>query len=244
MGSQAAIQFEHMKIVIFFTFLQSFFLVIVAQENESTLTINTINDDSAKLSRRAFMYREFTAGKVIFKDDSTAEAPMNYSLLSGKILFINPKGDTLEFAHPEIFNQVILGIDTFYYFDKMYLKKISHYPVNNLAISKTLKLIGREKKGAYGTYSGVSSTNSNTTFTNDDQVTTYIIIDENAVYKFSNDYFITDRFNNFFPANKKGFNRVFFSYEIEIKNYLGVHSINFDKQADLQQLLKYIQNLK
>lgn len=37
---------------------------------------------------------------------------------------------------------------------------------------------GREKKGAFGTYSPVSAENLNTAFTNDDEVTAYLGVDE------------------------------------------------------------------
>lgn len=232
-----------MKLVLLYTFLQIIFLVVGAQENISTMTINTLNNESGKLISRSFKYEAFEPGKVIFKDASTAEGKLNYSLLSGKMLFLHPKGDSLELAHPETFKHVIVGIDTFYFYENKYLELITHYPVNNLAINQTITMIGKEKKGAYGTYSGVSASNSNTTYTNDDQITIYLNIDENAVYKFNNAYFITDKYNNFIPADKKGFYKVFFVHEQEVRNFLKDHPVNFNNLEDLKDLLNYAKSL-
>ncbi len=45
-----------------------------------------------------FYYPQFTSGKVFFKDGAKAAAKMNYNRLSDQMLFIGPKGDTLELA--------------------------------------------------------------------------------------------------------------------------------------------------
>lgn len=207
------------------------------------MVVNTINDEATKLTATLYKYKNYIDGKIIYDDNATAEAKMNFNQLSGKMLFISPEGDTLEFAKPEIFSMIIAGVDTFYYFEKKYLEKVTHYDAYNLAVNRTLKMIGREKKGAYGTYSGVSSVNSDITFTNDDQITNAIMVDENVVFKFSNSYYISDKFNNFFPANKKNFIKIFFAHEKELKSFLDLKHINFGNKTDLIHLLDYAQSL-
>ncbi|MEI9809631.1 MAG: hypothetical protein WDO16_18195 [Bacteroidota bacterium] len=168
---------------------------------------------------------------------------MNYQRIYGQILFISPKNDTMALANPETFSSIILGADTFYFSDKNYLRKITHYPAHNLLLKQTIKFIGKEKAGPYGSYSPVSSSNSNSTVTTDDQITQSIALNENQVYKFTNDFFISDAFNNFFKATKKNFYSLFSKHENEIKSFLTANTINFSKQADLEKLLTYIHGL-
>jgi hypothetical protein len=217
--------------------------ILAAQENE-TISINTLNPDSAQLTNRIFRYKVYTPGKVVFKDNESTDARMNLNRLSGQMFFINPKNDTLVLARPETFEVIVVGTDSFYYWSDHFLEKLTHYASGNLAVSQAVKLVGKEKKGAYGTYSPVSSVNSNTTFTQDDQITTYVQVDENAIFKVTNNYYIGDKFNNFFPASRKSFYKVFFNRENEIKTYLNLHGVNFSRKKDLEDLLTYIHSLK
>lgn len=232
-----------MRVILFFTFLQVCFQVVTGQDKKPAIVINTLDDVEAQLANEIFRYKDYTGGKVIFKDNSAVEAKMNYNQLSGRMLFIDPKGDTLEFAHPETFSMVIVGKDSFYVFERNYLEKITHYTGSNLAVVQTVKYLGSEKKGAFGTYSRVSAVTSEITYTSNEQITTSLGVDENAVFRFNNAYFISDRFNNFFAANKKNFYKVFFVHEKEIKKFSDLHHTNFNKKEDLEQLLQFARSL-
>ncbi|MEO5892213.1 MAG: hypothetical protein ABIQ31_18340 [Ferruginibacter sp.] len=192
---------------------------------------------------RIFKYKNYTAGKVVFEGNQAIECKMNYNQLSGKMLFINPADDTLEFITPDVFDIVIVGKDSFYFNDGIYLEQVTHYPANNLFVNQTVKFIGKEKKGAYGTYSSVAAISSSSTFTNDSQITAFLGVDENAVFTYRNTYLIADKTDDFLIANKKNFLKVFPVHEKEIKNYLDQQHMNFNKKGDLEKLLKYAQSL-
>jgi hypothetical protein len=232
-----------MRVILFFTFLQACFAVVTGQDKKPAIVVNTQDDVEAQLANNIFRYKNYTAGKVLLKDNSAVEAKMNYDQLTGKMLFINPKGDTLEFANPETFNMVIVGKDSFYVFETNYLEKITHYTGINLAVIQTLKYLGSEKKGAFGTYSNVSGVTSNSTYTSDEHITTSLGVDERGIYRFNNTYFISDRFNNFFPANRKNFYKAFFAHEKQIGNFCELHHINFSKKEDLERLLDFARSL-
>lgn len=214
-----------------------------AQENK-TITINTIEPDNSELTRNLFHYPRFLNGKVLFKDNTTIDGILNYHRLYGQVLFINPNNDTLALANPETLTYVIVGTDTFFYHDKGFIRKITQYGSHNLFIKQKIKYIGKEKPGPYGSYSAVSSANSNTTVTTDDQITNYIAVNENMIYKYSNEFYLSDKFNNFFRAGKKNFYNLFSNHEKKIKNFADTHKIDYNKQTDLEKLLEYIQGLQ
>lgn len=230
-----------------FISLTFFFIYITgtapAQEKK-IITVNPVKENTKDLMTSVFYYPGFLDGKVIFKDSSVVDARMNYHRLFDQVLFIGPKNDTLALAHPETFNSVIIGIDTFYFFDKGYIRKISHYTNHNLALKQIIKYVGTEKQGPYGTYSPVSSSNSNSTVTTDDQITQYIRLDENQLYKISNEFYLSDGFNNFFKATKKNFYNLFSRYTTQIREFLSANSTNFAKQDDLEKLLAYVKSLQ
>lgn len=231
---------RHLSLILLLGMLSG---LATGQETKS-ITVNTLNpEDEKQLTRSAYHFPKFADGKVVFKDSLVIEAKMNYHRVFGQILFISPKGDTLALSNPETFLHVIIQQDTFYAYDKGFLRKITHYKGNNLVIKQTVSFVGREKPGPYGSYTPLSATNSNNTVTTDNQITNYIGIDENHIYKYTNHFFLSDAYNNFFRATKKNFYNMFTSHEKEIKKYLDVNKTDFNKQADLEKLLDYIHSL-
>lgn len=212
-------------------------------QNDKTITVNSLDQEQKALYKSVYLYPEFTLGNILYKDQGVSEGRLNYNRVTGQMLFIGAKGDTLAFAHPETMAKVSIGKDTFCFFESTFLQKITDHPGVNLYVKRSLKLIGKEKKGAYGTYSQVSAANSNTTYTNDDeQSTAYLAIDENMIYKERNDYYFSDAFTNFFPANKSHLFSLFSSIEKELKAFFNVNKLSFDKREDLCKMLEFAQS--
>ncbi|MBI1343778.1 MAG: hypothetical protein GC171_12650 [Terrimonas sp.] len=215
---------------------------VTAQESKS-FTINPLKEKTAELTVNLYQYPTFLDGKVIFRDSALAFAKMNYHRLFGQILFLDENNDTLALANPETFLYVTIKNDTFYYVHKGFARKLTHHKTKNLVLVQTIRYIGNEKAGPYGSYSAVASSNSNSTYTPDDQITQYIELNQNLVYKYKNLFYLTDAFNNFFIASKKNFYNLFSRHTRALRQYLNTHKINFNKQQDLEQLLTFLQGL-
>jgi hypothetical protein len=213
--------------------------------NRKMIIVNSMDEQSRMpLMQAVFRYPEFVQSKLVFKDNSVTEARLNYNMYFGQLFFINEKKDTMVLARPELFNMFIVDKDTVYFNDKTYAFLITHYDGVNLVKNENLSLVGKEKKGLYGSYSGVYSADSEKTFTNDEmQMTKWLKVDENAVYKLEAKYLLRDKFNNFFPAVKKNFYNLFSKNEKALKKYLQDNRIDFDKEADLLKLLEYANKL-
>lgn len=231
-----------MKFIVPIFFCLLIFENSYCQETK-TLSINPLHNNEDELRQQAYQFPHFLEGKIIYKDSAVSFAILNYQRIVGEVHFINPKGDTLSVAHPETFDKIIIGVDTFYYFEKGFVQILTHTPSINLGIKQLLKYIGKEKKGAYGTYSGTASMTSYDSYTADDQTRQAISIDENSLYKYINLFYLADRFYNFFPANKKTFYQLFSHHEKKLKEYLQENKIDFHKKADLQKLLQYLESL-
>jgi hypothetical protein len=219
------------------------FCTFTFSQDDKVIRINPLKSGTEELTSQIYKYPEFLEGLVVFNDSSSAEAKLNYHQVFGQILFINQKGDTLALANPATTRLVKIGTDSFYFHDKSFLHKLTQLKGNNLAVKQTIKFVGREKAGPYGTYSSTSAANSNSTVTVDDQITQYIGLDQNTVYKFKNEFYFSDRFNNFFRASKKNFFNLYSRHEKALKEYIKQNPVDYNSKGDLIRLLNYANSL-
>ena len=227
------------SIISFFIFI---IIIINAADSQTrkTYRINSIKEDSGALMSSAYRYPQFEKGVVSFKNQPLASAELNYNYLSGQILFATPNGEELELAKPETLDYIAIGKDTFYYTDKGYTEKLTHYAGINLFKKEIIKFNGREKKGAYGTYSTTTAASSINTFS-DDKTTQRIPVDENTLYATNTQFYLMQDANNFVPANKKNFYKAFSKDEPKLSDYLKSNPVHYNKEEDVLRLLKYLQ---
>lgn len=220
----------------------SFSLISFAQE-DVIQRVNTI-DHPTGVTPNGFMFPQYQDGKVTLNNNSVIPAKLNYNFVNNQIFFINPEGVALILAHPENTVNVTIGKDTFYFLQKGFIQKITHADVApNLFMKKNMKYIGKEKEGAYGSFSDLSAVNSNSTYSPDEQHNEYINTNENIIFKTKFEYFISDSKGNLFPAQKGGFYGAFPKHISQLKEYFKTHKLDFNKSKDLVQIISFIQNL-
>lgn len=222
------------------TLLAIFVCQFVSAQNANNVTINPVKQNEQELTNKMFQYNQFTPGQAIYKNGTVTSAKLNYSYLTNMILFIDAKGDTLELSQGENFREIVIGVDTFYYSKKEFLQQITHNPVYNLLVRRSLKYNGQEKKGAYGTYSGTTSTSSYNNITPaEGGGFMKLTSDVNTVYVFSDDYYFIKNSDQVYPATKKGVSKLFSGKQQELNNFLLLQQINFDKKEDLYKILSF-----
>ncbi len=213
-----------------------------SQKNEP-IVINQANHNEEELTKNMYRYPQFVAGNAFFKNGAITESKFNYNYLTNRILFINPRGDTLELANGEDFNKVVIQSDTFYYYNKEFIQQVTHDPKYNLFEKIALRYFGKERKGAYGTYSSTTTVSSMGLWTSNG-MPVQLSADENILYNFREHYYVSGRFNQFYPANKKGFYELFPKYQKDIRRFLDKNKINFDKRGDVEKLLEFVRTLE
>ena len=213
------------------------------QEENKTLVVNPLKDDMEQMEKKVLRYENFTQGKVVLRDSNVFEVKMNYHQILDQLLFINPKGDTLGIKQPENIAYVTIGSDSFYHFKKVgFLQQLTHYVGYNILVRRTLKYIGRENKGPYGTYSPVNSSSSQPDIAVGDlDLQRKMRPDEQLLYVNNVQYYVSDRFKNFFPATKKNIFNLFSKNESELKLYFKENDINLNKKTDLEKLMAFVQ---
>lgn len=208
-------------------------------QETKTIIINPAKQNEDELIKRMYQYSTFIKGRAFYKDGNIAQSMLNYNYLSNKIEFVAPKGDTLELIHGDDFSNIVIESDTFYYYNKFFIQKVSHYPAHNLFLKLSLQNNGSEKKGAYDIYSGTSSISSVNTIIDNRMNTVKLATDENIKFIFKDYYFLSGRFGQYYPATKKGAADLFGKHEKKLKAFLEKNEINFNKKEDLEKLLEY-----
>ncbi len=212
----------------------------VAAQHDQSFRLNYVNGDSSVFYRSIYLYPQFVEGHIFLKDQKIASGLLNYSRLSGQILFINSKGDTLEFANPETIEYIAIMSDKFRYFDKSFVKLVSHNNGVNLFKKETIEYTGKEKKGAYGGYSKTTAANAIDKVPDANDLKK-IGVDENDIYVSSAHFFLRDRDGTFLPAVKRSFKKLFHKKEKLLNEYLSAKKINFNDEKDLLMFLNYLQ---
>lgn len=174
---------------------------------------------------------------IVFLRDGTATSQMlNYNLLLDKMHFISATNDTLAIATPETVKSVVFD-STSFYFEKNYLQVIWEEGEHILAIKQFLVQSPYRTRSAYDISSSVSSISTySSTYSNGHFLKLQIKKDVEMEKKSL--FFISDRFNHFYPADKKVFYKVFPNKKAELDSYIKKHHINFDDKNDQVSLLK------
>ena len=188
-----------------------------------------------------YLYPSFQVGRVFFKSGESAVGRMNFSFLTGEILFIDGKGDTLALDNEATIKQLFLAKDTFY-FHEGYLKQLVAQEQWKLAQKQELRIVKQEKAGAYD-QSMPSAAVSYTSIRMGNQQMDDLIVRENTTLMRQTDYFIGDKYNKFVLLNKKNLMKLFGKHEKKLETYLNDHPANFKKEADVRQLFAFLQTL-
>lgn len=214
------------------------------QDNDKTVVINPAKQNESELIRKMYRYPQFLEGKAHHKNGGVTDSRFNYNYLTNLILFISPKGDTLELAHGEDFDKITIGVDTFCFSNKEFIQQLTHSFAYNLYVKTFLRYNGREKKGAYGAYSSTSASSSvSEMYVSSGPGYGKLTTDENIVYSFDRTYYLSGKFGKFYPASKKGVYELFSKNQKQAKEFLETNKIDFNKKEDLEKLLDYARTI-
>jgi len=193
---------------------------------------------------KIYQYPKFLHGKIIFKDQTSTEASLNYNYLNSEIEFIDQTNDTLAIAKHQMVNiqRIEVNKDTFYY-DNGYLQQVLEIPQGKLAKREMLIILNKEKPGAFDRSTSTTGAEAMTTFRDyygSDNAAT-LRIRENITLGYKNQFFFGDNYYSFLPANKKNLLKVFPSRKEIINNYLRENNVDFRNIDDLKKLLLFLQ---
>lgn len=193
---------------------------------------------------KIYMYPEFSRGKIIFRDQTSTEALLNYNYANGEIEFIDLKKDTLAIAKNQMLNikRVEVNKDSFYY-DNGYLQQVLEIPLGKLAKREILIVLTKKKLGAYDqpvSTVGVEAMTTIRDYYGSNNGAT-LRIREDVLLEYKTQFFFGDNYYSFSPANKKNLLKIFRSKKEMINNYLQQNNVDFRNMEHLKKLFLFLQ---
>ena len=218
-----------------------FFAVGIHAQNKKIFKVNVGEKVVEAIPRNEmYKYPEFVDGKVLLRDGSFAVVNLNYNSLFGEMQFIDPKGDTISVADERNIAVISAKADSFYY-DNGFLEQIDRYGKLVLAKKRLLVMTNKQKLGAMD-QAGVGDVETYTSMTGNQNLKE-LVAKEILTFSEKISFYIADEFYHFNQVNKKNLTKMFAKDEKKIEDYLKEKKTDFNKQADVEELCKFLQEL-
>jgi len=211
-----------------------------AQQTHKIL-IKAGDDIGIALAKEVYLFSDFTIGMVGLKDGSASKGLLNYNMLNEEMQFIATKGDTLSLAEEHTIKFVTVGVDSFFY-DHGYLQLIASSAVVKLAVKQRLKVIDKQRIGAYNQPSPTGSIEAQNTY-NSGAISHRLNVREDILMAKQTDYYLGDKYNHFVSANKKNLVKLFSKKQDEIEDFLRTKRIDLNKVEDLVTLIGFLNKI-
>ena len=213
-----------------------------AQDSTIIIKAGTSFNESVPITD-LYEYPQFVYGKVFFIPGDSSGGRLNYNRFLDQMQFIDFRGDTLNIAYPGTIKFIRISNDLFYYDnDYGYVKLIKDNNTIKLAAKQSLKVLGRNKIGAYDMASPGSAIDNYASFTIDNK--NYNLtprVDITLTKK--TQYYFGDKYNHFVLANKKNLLSLYSEQDGTVAAYLKENKVDFNKREDIEKLFQYLTNL-
>jgi hypothetical protein len=194
------------------------------------------------LEKTIFLYPAFLNGVINFRNGESFAAPMNYHKGLDQIYLIHGT-DTVSISNNYEIKNVIIGKDSFYYFNKFI--QVKHRTKNyQLGKQEKIKIANREPKMAYRRIPyPISSIESSSASEPRKQYGNMDVKNDLALIKYTT-FYLGDKHNQFIKATRKNILYLSAANEKIVSKYLKEKAINLNKEGDLKKLLVFLESLQ
>jgi hypothetical protein len=189
-------------------------------------------------ANKIYLYPNFSPGKVFCKDEKEYGALLNYNTVSAEIEFLGENKDTATLIDKFNITLITIGADTFYY-DNRFLKLLGGNDRWKYATENRFALI--DKKGGFDRGLFYSKASSGGKLANWAQP---MVLSESIVIARKQFYFIGDRFNRFWPVDKKTVLKLFPGHSSRIRTFLRRNNLELNSETGSLALLTFLNSLK
>jgi hypothetical protein len=147
-----------------FSLLLAFLMTEYSSSQDSVFIINAgVKVNEVIPAKTKYLYKEFSNGKVYFRDGNISEGRLNYSRLMDEMHFMSESGDTLALDNEPTIRIVVINKDSFY-FDEGYFMLVKSNQVLKLWVKQGFRFGDKKKTAGYDMTSSTSSVTSYSSF--------------------------------------------------------------------------------
>jgi hypothetical protein len=225
-----------MRILIF-----ALFVLIIhnisAQPNKVYIVKAGEIPDAVIPTEAKYVFPLFKQGTVYLRDGTFSNQKLNYNVMLNEMQFIGTNGDTLSIAEPVLIKNIIIDT-TVYQYDKTYLQVLLEIDSYKLASKEIMIQSPYRTRGGYNV---PTATSAITTFGNiaSARGNARLQINKDVQFEKETSFFISNKFNRFYKADKKAFLNIFDDRKSNLQKYLIDNNIDYQKKEDLVKLLRF-----
>jgi hypothetical protein len=228
------------KLFLFLLFCILYRPAVFCQEQRQVYKINPGESvEEAIKPEVRFMYPEFKAGTVLFRNGNFGASRMNYNFLHKEIQFINGT-DTLALDKGEDIKHVVIEKDSFYYRDKQWIRQMASSGKVRMAEVKFLAFANSEKIGAFGQVNSGSSIDAIENMVTISNITKKLQANQVVTFAMNYNYYFSDKYDNFRPASKKNIGNMFGNKCPGLEKFLESEKFNYHSTADMRRIFDFI----
>jgi hypothetical protein len=226
-----------MRIIVAFVIVILFQFSGIAQQKNTYIVKAGESPADVLPADAIYAFPVFKDGIVNMRDGSSSRQKLNYYVILNEMHFIGTYGDTLAIADPNLIKSIT--VDTVvYYYDKTFLQVLLQVDSFKLAVKQILLESSYRTRGGYDVPTAISS------------ITTYgslnkggsmrqLQLKKDVQFSKETSYFVSDKFNHFFRADRKAFLELFSNKRTMILQFIKENKISFFKESDLKKLLQF-----
>ena len=242
-----------MKKHVLHSILCLFCCIAVAQER-FTVKVNAGEDVNSLISNSRYLFPEFKAGTVVFTDNATSKAPLNYDMIMGEMHYVNASGKVMALSDVANISSILFADREFIYTPKGYTEVLTYSGNKALLLHRRIKAEQEKPTGAYGMSSDVSAVESSNAILSTSQrdANNSALVAENVgvalgggnvTFTLLQTLYLYDGTNLLANASEANFQKIFGKdKKSAIRDYIKKNKINQKKPTDLIQLFNYLAN--
>lgn len=219
-------------------FLFSISILFCKAQAPETYTVKTGSNIYKQVPfDKIYLYPQFSPGKVISRDEKEYEVFLNYNTVSAEIEFLGEDEDTASLIDKFDIKLVTIGTDSFCY-DNRFVKlgrEIGRWKYGTENRFVVMKNKGKVENGLFYTKSNLGRTLK-------DWEQPLSLSDEVVIAK-KQLYFIGDRFNRFWPLDKRNLMELFPAHSSDIKRFLRKNNLKLNSDAEVKTFLTFLNSL-
>ncbi|MDR1153764.1 MAG: hypothetical protein LBL04_03560 [Bacteroidales bacterium] len=191
-----------------------------------------------------YLFPEFTAGRVLYKNGASAEGKLNYNMLLEEMMFVDDANRQMVMDNVKEVNMVTIAGRRFYpYGTQKFAEELTGGAVK-LRVLRKGSMVKHSKEAGYGSSSATSAIDSYSSISGAANQKTELTEKGNVLVTVSKIYYLVPVSGKYTAIrNQKTFIRQFPSFQTEIENFVQDQSIDFTNQTDLISLLAYCNDL-
>lgn len=192
----------------------------------------------------AYRYPQFENGKLFYASGkSSGLLLLNYNFLFDEIRLINKQGDTLTVAADDVFRYAEIGSNQFLHdTEKGYFEILSGSEKIKL-IQKQLLVVKQKDTSGNNGY-GSTSPSSSVYATRTGSMPNTIVRNVDATYSIESHHYFLHEPNEIVKASRAALFKWFPERKDQLKDFIKMEHIDFNKEADLKKIVAYCSEWK